>query len=154
RACERVGSAMLHLVQQPNRGVFSPEFRGLSIGVLVLMTSIAVEGMAIATILPTAATDLNGLEWYGWGFSAFMFARLVGAIGGAELADRRGPALAGQLALALFAAGLLVAGFAPTWPTLLFGRALQGLGAGGLGTLAYLAVARGYPEPLRPRLLA
>jgi len=145
---------MLDLVQQPDRGVFSAEFRGLSIGVLVLMTSIAVEGMAIATILPTAAAALDGLEWYGWAFSAFMLASLVGAIGGGELADRRSPAFAGQLALVLFATGLLVAGFAPTWPTLLLGRALQGLGAGAMGTLAYLAVARGYPEPLRPRLLA
>src|SRR5207248_11221286 len=81
-------------------------------------------------------------------------ASLVGAIGGGELADRRSPARAGQLALAVFAVGLLVAGSAPGWPMLLVGRALQGLGAGGLGTLAYLAVARGYPEPLRPRLLA
>src|SRR5580765_3081179 len=104
---------MLHVVQRSNQGVFSAEFRGLSIGVLVLMTSIAIEGMAIATILPTAAADLNGLEWYGWAFSAFMLASLVGAIGGGQLADRRSPALAGQLALALFAAGLLVAGCAP-----------------------------------------
>jgi hypothetical protein len=89
---------MLHLVQ-PDRGVFSAEFRGLSIGVLVLMTSIAVEGMAIATILPTAAAALDGLEWYGWAFSAFMLASLVGAISGGELADRRSPAFAGQLAL-------------------------------------------------------
>jgi MFS family permease len=148
------GSGMLLRVQQPDRGVFSAEYRGLSIGVLVLMTSIAVEGIAIATILPTVAADLNGLEWYGWAFSAFMLASLVGAIGGGELTDRRSPALAGQVALALFAAGLLVAGSAPTWPMLLLGRMLQGLGAGSMGTLAYLAVARGYPEPLRPRLLA
>ncbi|HEY3060013.1 MAG TPA: MFS transporter [Chloroflexota bacterium] len=145
---------MLHLVQQPEQGVFSPAFRGLSIGVLVLMTSIAVEGMAVATVLPTVANELSGLEWYGWAFSAFMLASLVGAIGGGEVADRRGPGLAGQLALTVFAVGLIVAGLAPTWPILLLGRVLQGLGAGGLGTLAYLAVARGYPEPLRPRLLA
>ena len=62
---------MLHHVQQPDRGVFSAEFRGLSIGILVLMTSIAVEGMAVTTVLPTVAADLNGLEWYGWAFSAF-----------------------------------------------------------------------------------
>ena len=154
RACIASRSGILHIVQGPDSGVFSGAFRGLSIGILVLMTSIAVEGMAIATVLPTAAAALNGLEWYGWAFSAFMLASLVGAIAGGELADHRSPALAGQLALAVFAVGLLVAGFAPSWPMLLLGRALQGLGAGGLGTLAYLAVARGYPEPLRPRLLA
>src|SRR5438876_12105092 len=123
---------MLHLVQQPDGGVFSATFRGLSIGILVLMTSIAAEGMAVATVLPTVAADLNGLEWYGWAFSAFMLASLIGAIGGGELADKRSPALTGRLALAVFAVGLLVAGFAPSWSILLLGRALQGLGAGGL----------------------
>src|SRR5438094_9619480 len=48
----RAQSGMLHHVQQPDRGVFSAEFRGLSIGILVLMTSIAVEGMAVTTVLP------------------------------------------------------------------------------------------------------
>jgi MFS family permease len=37
---------------------------------------------------------------------------------------------------------------------LLLGRALQGFGGGGLGAIAYLAIARGYPERLRPRVLA
>src|SRR5262249_20895847 len=91
---------------------------------------------------------------YGWAFSAFMLASLVGAIGSADVADHRGPALAASLGLGLFALGLLVAGAAPTWALLLVGRALQGLGAGSLGTLAYLSIARGYPEALRPRLLA
>ena len=121
----RAQSGMLHHVQQPDRGVFSAEFRGLSIGILVLMTSIALEGMAVTTVLLTAAADLNGLEWYGWTFSVFMLASLVGAIGGGELADRRSPTLAGQLAFAVFAVGLVVAGSAPGWPVLLLARALQ-----------------------------
>ena len=37
---------------------------------------------------------------------------------------------------------------------LLLGRALQGVGGGALVALAYLAVARGFPDALRPRLLA
>src|SRR5437660_2361496 len=100
---------MLHLVQQPDGGVFSAAFRGLSIGILVLMSSIAVEGMAVATVLPTAALELGGLEWYGWSFSAFMLASLIGATAGGQLADSRSPAFAGGMALALFATGLLIA---------------------------------------------
>src|SRR5262249_50263530 len=98
--------------------------------------------------------DLGGLEGYGWAFSAFMLASLVGAIGSADVADHRGPALAASLGLGLFALGVLVAGAAPAGALLLVGRALQGLGAGGPGALAYLSIARGYPEALRPRLLA
>jgi MFS family permease len=145
---------MLVGVSQPSAGVFSTDYRALSVGILVLMTSIAVEGMGVATILPAAASDLGGLEWYGWAFSAFMLASLVGAIGSADVADQHSPGLAARIGIGLFAVGLVVAGVAPNWPLMLIGRALQGFGAGSLGTLAYLAIARGYPEALRPRLLA
>jgi MFS family permease len=134
--------------------VFAPPHRALSIGILVSISAIATEGMAVATVLPTAATELGGLDGYGWAFSAFMLASLVGAIAAGRAADRgtvTGPA---RLGFAMFAAGLIVAGLAPNWPVLLLGRGLQGFGGGSLGAVAYLAVARGYPEALRPRLLA
>ena len=33
-------------------------------------------------------------------------------------------------------------------------RALQGLGAGVIGSIAYVAIARGYPDALKPQMLA
>jgi hypothetical protein len=53
-------------------GVFAPPHRALSFGILVSISAIATEGMAVATVMPTAATELGGLDWYGWAFSAFM----------------------------------------------------------------------------------
>jgi MFS family permease len=58
------------------------------------------------------------------------------------------------LGFASFSLGLVVAGAAPAWPILLLGRGLQGFGAGSLSAIAFVAVARGYPRRLRPRLLA
>jgi MFS family permease len=135
-------------------GVFSPPHRTLSIGILVSISAIATEGMAVATVLPTAASELGGLDGYGWAFSAFMLMSLIGAIAAGQAADRAGVAGPTRFGFATFAAGLVVAGLAPTWPVLLAGRGLQGFGGGSLGAIAYMAVARGYPEPLRPRLLA
>jgi MFS family permease len=135
-------------------GVFAPVHRPLSVGVLVSVTAIAFEGMAVATVLPTTATDLGGLDAYGWAFSAFMLTSLLGAISAGQLSDRGHVVLPARLGLASFAAGLLVAGFAPSWPVLLCGRILQGFGGGSLGAIAYVAIARGYPATLRPRLLA
>ena len=39
-------------------------------------------------------------------------------------------------------------------PALIGGRALQGIGGGGIGSVAYVAVGRGYPEGAKPRMLA
>jgi MFS family permease len=139
---------------QGGEGVFAPIHRPLSIGILVSVTAIAFEGMAVATVLPTTATDLGGLDAYGWAFSAFMLTSLLGAIAAGQMSDRGHVVRPARLGLASFAAGLLVAGFAPAWPVLLLGRVLQGFGGGTLGAIAYVAIARGYPASLRPRLLA
>jgi MFS family permease len=134
--------------------VFAPAHRALSIGILVSITAIACEGMGVATILPSAASELGGLDAYGWAFSAFMLASLLGAVYAGQSADRYGAARPTRLAFAAFSIGLLIAGLAPAWPVLLVGRVLQGFGGGCLSAVAYFVVARGYPEPLRPRLLA
>ena len=44
------------------------------------MTVIAFEALAVATIAPRVARDLGGLDLYGWLFSAFMLANLVGIV--------------------------------------------------------------------------
>src|SRR5689334_13615438 len=112
-------------MQSQDGGVFAPARRALTAGILLSITAMACEGMAVATILPSVAVDLGGLGDYGWAFSAFMLASLVGAINAGRSADRNdilSPARAGFVA---FAVGLLVAGLAPNWPVFLLGRAVQ-----------------------------
>jgi MFS family permease len=135
-------------------GVFAPAHRALTLGIVLSITMVAIEGMAVATIMPSVALELGGLDGYGWAFSTFMLTSLVGAIAAGQVADRRSTTLPACVGFASFAVGLLTASSAPVWLVLLFGRAVQGLGAGALGSIAYVAVARGYPEALRPRLLA
>lgn len=135
-------------------GVFAPSRRALSLGILLAITAVAIEGMAVATVMPSVAVDLGGLEAYGWAFSAFMLASLLGAISAGEVADRRGLTTPGLIGYACFSLGLIIATIAPTWAVLLTARAVQGFGAGFISAVAYVAVARGYHERLRPRLLA
>jgi MFS family permease len=56
--------------------------------------------------------------------------------------------------LALFAVGLVIGGTAPDMPVLVAGRAVQGLGAGVVPAVAYVAISRGYPGRCRPRMFA
>jgi MFS family permease len=133
---------------------FAPGRLGLTIGLLLTVVGVAFETLAVATILPAVIADLGGLHLYGWAFSAFFLTQLVGTVVAGNLADGHGPALPFALGVGLFAAGLLVGGFAPSMPILIAGRALQGLGGGAISAIAYVAVGRGYPEAVKPRMLA
>ena len=107
-------------------------WRGLTVGLVLNVTFVAFEALAIATIMPLVADDLGGIELYGWVFSAFLLANLVGIVVAGEFADRFGPALPFGAGLALFAVGLLIGGLAPSMPVLVAARAVQGLGAGAI----------------------
>lgn len=120
----------------------------------MVITLAAFEALATATVMPAARDDLGGTALYGWAFSAFMLTSLVGITFAGQQADRYGPARPFAIGLAFFAVGLLVAGVAPTMPVLVLGRALQGLGAGVIPPVAYLAVGRGFSEADRPRIFA
>jgi MFS family permease len=134
--------------------VFDPDRRSLTVGILLTVTAFAVEGMGVVPALPTAVRDLGGLSLFGWAFSAFMLAWLVGTVGGGLLADARGPYRPMAAGLAAFGAGLVLAGFAQHMMLFLAGRALQGGGGGAMIAAAYVAIARAYPDSLRPRMMA
>jgi MFS family permease len=85
-------------------------------------------------------------------FSSTMAAGVVGMVAAGAWADRRGPTRPLLTAIALFAAGLAVAGAAPTMTVFVAGRFVQGLGAGGITVAMYVLVARVYPARLHPKL--
>jgi MFS family permease len=141
-------------VQHVGEGVLGGGRRTLTIGLVATITLVAFEGLAVATVLPDVSKDLGGLSLYGWAFSAFFLGSLVGIVGAGRAADRRGPAMPFVAGLVLFGAGLLGAGAAPTMLALVLARAVQGVGAGVIPAVAYVAIGRGYPTELQPRMFA
>jgi MFS family permease len=134
--------------------LWSPGRRVLTIGLILTITLVAFEALAISTIMPIVARDLAGLELYGWVFSSFLLASLVGiaAVGG--LIDRVGLVRPFVGGLMLFGLGLVVGGAAPSMPILVAGRFIQGLGAGAIPPIAYVAIGRSMPDRLRPQMFA
>jgi MFS family permease len=135
-------------------GLLSPGRRLLTIGLTLVVTMIGFEALAVATAMPVVEDDLGGLQLYGLVFSGFMVANLVGAAYAGLEADRREPAVPFAAGLGLFGAGLVLGGLAPSMEVLVAARCVQGLGAGMVVTLAYVGIARGYGEALRPRMFA
>ncbi len=135
-------------------GLWSPARRQLTVGLLLTITLVAFESLAVATVMPEVKDDLGGLALYGWVFSGFFLASLLGIVVSGRLADQRGLALPFTAGLVLFSVGLVVGGAAGSMPALVAGRIAQGFGAGAIPATAYAAVGRGYPAALRPRMFA
>jgi MFS family permease len=134
--------------------VFAPRYRAMSIGVLMSVTVVAFQSLGVGTVMPAVARDLGGLERYGWAFSAFMLASLVGSVAAGQDADRAGPVRPYAAAVVAFAVGSVLAAVASSWDLLLAGRALEGLGAGALVVVTYASASRAYPEAMYGRMLA
>jgi MFS family permease len=135
-------------------GVFAPGRRVLTSGLVLIVTLVAFESLAISTVMPLVEADLGDLWLYGWVFSAFFLGNLVGIVVAGTAADRMRPAIPFAVGLTLFSAGLVVGGAAPTMLVLVLGRALQGLGAGAMAAISYVCIARGYTHEQRPTMFA
>ena len=134
--------------------LWGPDHRALTIGLVLTITLVGFEALAISTVMPIVARELGGLELYGWVFSAFFLGSLIGIVVVGGAIDRGGLAVPYAVGLGLFASGLLIGGLAPSMPILVAARFVQGLGAGTIQPIAYVAIGRTFPEALRPRMFA
>jgi MFS family permease len=134
--------------------VFAPGRRLLTTGLVLTITFVGFESLAVATVLPDVRRDLGGVALYGWVFSAFMLGSLIGIVVAGSRADAAGPARPFVLALTLFCIGLAGGGLAPSMIVLVAARFVQGFGGGAIAPIAYLAIGRAYPPTVQPRMFA
>ncbi len=139
---------------QSSGGLWSAERRGLTGGLVLTVTLIAAEALAISTAMPIVTRELGRLELYGWVFSAFFLGSLIGIAIVGSLIDERGVVLPFAAGLVLFGIGLAIGGAAPSMEVLVGARFVQGLGGGALPPVAYVAIGRSLPERLRPAMFA
>jgi MFS family permease len=122
--------------------LWAPDIRGVTVGVVVLITMVAFEHLGVSTALPTMLQDLHGGALYSWPFTAFLAASVTATVLTGWFCDRYGPGLALLVGPGLFLAGLVVAGLAHGMTELLIGTVIVAL---------YVLVALVYPERARPK---
>ncbi|SPT60466.1 MFS transporter [Actinomadura madurae] len=136
------------------RSVMGSGLRGATLGIVMVVTLLAFESMAVGTVMPLVAGDLNGLSLYAWGFSSTLITSLLSTVLVGGWVDRSGPSRPLMIGLGTFVAGLVVAGAAPSMWLFVAGRAVQGLGTGVALVAMYVVIARVYPEEMRSRVFA
>ncbi|WP_051467253.1 MFS transporter [Actinomadura oligospora] len=142
------------VAEERTGGVWSGRMLVPTLGIVLVVTLLAFEAMAVGTVMPVTARDLDGLSLYGWGFSATLIASLLTTVLSGGWVDRSGPSRPLMTGLALFVVGLAAAGAAPTMWIFIGARTFQGLGTGIAMVSMYVLIARVYPEELRPRVFA
>ena len=110
-------------------------------GLLLAMLLAALDQTIVATALPTIVGELGGIDHLSWVVTAYLLAATVTIPLWGRASDLYGRKALFQAAIGVFLAGSALSGAAQSLGGLIAFRALQGLGAGGLMTLAMAIVA-------------
>ncbi|WP_432834472.1 MDR family MFS transporter [Dactylosporangium sp. CA-092794] len=110
-------------------------------GLMTGMLLAALDQTIVGTALPTIVGDLGGLDHYSWVVTAYLLASTASTPLYGKISDLYGRRPVLLFAIATFLAGSLLAGLSQNMPELIATRALQGIGAGGLMTLAFTIVS-------------
>ncbi|MFV0634812.1 MDR family MFS transporter [Demequina sp.] len=123
------------------------------IGLMTAMLLSALDQTMFATALPTIVGELGGVDLMLWVTTAYILAATImmpiyGKFG--DLVGRKGLLL---IAIGIFMAGSVVGALADSMPGLILGRAIQGVGGGGLMVLAQAIIADVIPARERGRYM-
>ncbi|WP_377638884.1 MDR family MFS transporter [Oryzobacter terrae] len=110
------------------------------IGLMTGMFLAALDQTIVATAIRTIADDLKGLEHQAWATTAYLITSTIVTPLYGKLGDIYGRKKLFVAAISIFVVGSVLCTFATSMGTLAVYRAVQGLGAGGLFSLALAIV--------------
>src|SRR6266545_1410297 len=118
----------------------------LFLGVLMGALDIAIVGPALPAIQKALSIDARAAAWI---FTIYVLFNLIGTALMAKLSDIFGRRSIYILDVTLFAIGSLIVALSPGFGVLLAGRAVQGLGAGGIFPVAGAVIGDTFPPEKR-----
>lgn len=126
----------------------------LSLSILTLVVLGAIENLGISTAMPIVERQFGHVELYGWVFAAYSLSSLFGGAFFAVVGDRYSLRRGLQLAVGVFALGLLLGGVSISMATLVGARVVQGFGFGGFAVLPYTMISRYFEAHQKGKMLA
>jgi MFS family permease len=127
-----------------------PRFALLCLGIWLN----AADTLVTATIMPSVAREIGGYQYFGWSVAAYLMGSIVAGACSGKLSIAMGLRRATVVAGIVYAVGCAMSAAAPEFVTFIVGRLVQGLGAGAVVALCYVAITALFPEDLWPRVYA
>ncbi len=109
---------------------------GLAMGLLLA----SLDQTIVSTALTTISEDFHRVDLYSWVVTAYLLTSTASTPLYGKISDQFGRKRIFQLSIIIFLAGSALSGLSQSMYQLIAFRALQGLGAGGLMTLAFAII--------------
>jgi EmrB/QacA subfamily drug resistance transporter len=120
---------------------------------MLVMLLAALDQTIVSTALPRIATDLHGLNKISWVASAYLLTSAITTPIYGKISDQLGRKKIFQTAIVIFLIGSMLCGISQSMDELVFARALQGIGAGGLISLVLAIVGDIIPPRQRGKYM-
>lgn len=113
----------------------------LMVGLMTGMLLAALDQTIVGTALPTIVGELGGINHYSWVVTAYLLASTSSTPLYGKISDLYGRRPVFLFSIGTFLAGSLLAGMSQNMIQLIITRGIQGIGAGGLMTLAFTIIS-------------
>jgi EmrB/QacA subfamily drug resistance transporter len=120
-------------------------------GLLAGMLLAALDQSIVGVALPRIVSELGGLDQLSWVVIAYLLATTATTPLWGKISDLYGRRLIFQIAIGLFLIGSALSGLSQNMPQLIGFRALQGIGGGGLFSIAFAIIGDVIPPRDRGR---
>jgi EmrB/QacA subfamily drug resistance transporter len=134
-----------------DRHVTPREFLRLFVAIMLPMVMASIDQTLLATATPMVAAELGELHDSSWIATAYLLTMAVTVPIYGRLGDRYGRREMLMVALAAYVIGAVIAGSAQSMGQLVSGRAVQGIGGGGLMSLSQALIGELLPPRQRAR---
>ncbi|MEU5098718.1 MDR family MFS transporter [Streptomyces sp. NPDC020996] len=121
---------------------------------MIAMLLGALDQTIVSTALPTIVGELDGVSHMAWVTTAYILAATIGMPAYGKLGDLLGRKAVFLTGIAVFVLGSVLAGAAQSMAPLVAGRAVQGLGGGGLMITSQAIIADLVPPRQRAKYMA
>ncbi|MCI4063850.1 MFS transporter [Micromonospora sp. R77] len=126
---------------EPRAVLHGRQIRLLMFGLMTGMLLAALDQTIVGTALPTIVGELGGINHYSWVVTAYLLASTASTPLYGKMADLYGRRPVFLFSIGTFLLGSLLAGLSQNMTQLILTRGVQGLGAGGLMTLAFTIIS-------------
>ncbi|HEV2573011.1 MAG TPA: MDR family MFS transporter [Beijerinckiaceae bacterium] len=130
---------------RPDERLGRSEKQAIVIGVLVVMLLAAIDQTIVTPAMPTIGSALGDSEYLPWIITAYLLTATASAPLYGKISDSYGRRPVIAAAVVIFLLGSVISALSPTMLILIVGRAVQGLGGGGLLVLAQTVIGDTVP---------